>query len=110
MSDLKIDFSGIDPQRDPERWNRQVEDTLGRALARRRGRALALALVEWARPALVVAASVALVTWCGATVRESTKRERHAPDAAAWVLTRWAVSGEEPSVASMLEILGAEPQ
>jgi hypothetical protein len=110
MSDRKIDFSVIDPQRDPDRWNRQVEATVARALARRQGGAFTFTVLEWARPALLVAASVALVTWCGVTVRQSRTTELRGSDDAAWVLTRWAVTGEEPSVASMLEVLGAEPQ
>jgi sirohydrochlorin ferrochelatase len=109
MSDRKIDFSVIDPQRDPDRWNRQVEATAARALARRKGSAFVFSLLESARPALLLAASVALVTWCGVTVRHGSTMESGADDAA-WVLTRWAVTGEEPSVASMLEVLGAEPQ
>src|SRR5690242_1628483 len=103
MSDHKIDFSALDPQRDPERWNRQVEATVARALARRQAGAFAFTLLEWARPALLVAASIALVTWCGVGVRQSRTTEPHGSDDAAWVLTRWAVTGEEPSVASMLE-------
>jgi hypothetical protein len=79
-------------------------------LARRQSGAFAFALLEWARPALLVAAGVALVTWCGVTVRHSKTTEQHGSDDAAWVLTRWAVTGEQPSVASMLEVLGAEPQ
>jgi hypothetical protein len=109
MSDRKIDFSAIDPQRDPDRYNRQVEATAARALARRKGTAFTFTLLASARPALLVAASVALVTWCGVTVRNDSTTENGADDAA-WVLTRWAVTGEEPSVASMLEVLGAEPQ
>lgn len=110
MSDGKIDFSVIDPKRDPERWNRQVDATVARALGRRQCGPLAFTLLEWARPALLVAASVAVVTWCGVTVRQSRKAEPRRTDEAAWILTRWAVTGEEPSVASMLEVLGAEPQ
>jgi hypothetical protein len=110
MSDSKIDFSVIDPQRDPNRWNRQVDATVARALARRQKGAFTFAVLEWARPALLVAASVALVTWCGVTVRQSKRTDHQMSDDAAWILTRWAVTGEEPSVASMLEVLGAEPQ
>jgi hypothetical protein len=109
MSDRKIDFSVIDPQRDPARWNRQVEATAARALARRKGSAFIFTLLASARPALLVAASVALVTWCGVTVRHDSTTDDRSDDAA-WVLTRWAVTGEEPSVVSMLEVLGAEPQ
>jgi hypothetical protein len=110
MSDGKIDFSIIDPQRDPERWNRNVEATVAGAIARRQGGVLARTLLECARPALLVAASIALVTWCGASVSQSRQRPTRGSDDAAWTLTRWAVTGEQPSVASMLEVLGAEPQ
>ncbi len=110
MSDRKIDFSGIDPKSNAERWNRQVDATVARALARRRSGSFAFTLLEWARPALLVAASLALVTWCGAGVRQSRTNERRGTDDAAWILTRWAVTGEEPSVASMLEVLGAKPE
>ena len=111
MSNQKIDFSVIDPKRDPERWNRQVEATVARALARRREVAFAFTLLEWARPALLVAAGMALVTWCGATVTQSSQAERRETETESpWILTRWAVTGEEPSVASMLEVLGSEPR
>jgi len=107
MSD-KIDFSVIDPKRDPGRWNQQVEATVARALARRQAGAFTFTLLEWARPALLVAASLALVTWCGVTGQQSRTTAQRGSGDAAWVLTRWAVTGEEPSVASMLEVLGAE--
>jgi hypothetical protein len=110
MSDGKFDFSVIDPQRDPERWNRQVEATVTLALAGRQRGLLARMLVDCARPALLVAASIALVSWCGANVRQSSHQSVRSSDDAAWVLTRWAVTGEEPSVASMLQVLEAEPQ
>jgi len=110
MSDRKIDFSVIDPKRDPDRWNRMVDATVQRALAQRQGNAFAVTLLEWARPALLVAAGMALVSWCGVTVRQKEMVEQRGTDEAAWVLTRWAVTGEEPSVASMLVVLGAEPQ
>ena len=109
MSDRKIDFSVIDPKRDADRWNRMVDTTLQRALAQRQS-AVSVTLLEWARPALLVAAGMALVSWCGVTVRQNEMVEQRGADEAAWVLTRWAVTGEEPSVASMLVVLGAEPQ
>jgi hypothetical protein len=109
MSDGKVDFSVIDPQRDPARWNRKVETTAARAIARKQGGVLARTLLECARPALLVAASIALATWYGGSVRQSQRPSRGSDDAA-WMLTRWAVTGEQPSVASMLEVLGAEPQ
>lgn len=105
-----MDFSVIDPKRDSDRWNQQVEATVARALARRQGRVFTFTLLEWARPALLVAASIALVTWCGAAEQQRRTTEQRESDDAAWVLTHWAVTGEEPSVASMLEVLGAEPQ
>lgn len=108
MSDGKLDFSVIDPQREPERWNRLIAATVARA--RRQSGGLAITFLECARPALLVAASIALVTWCGASVRQGLLQPPRASEAAAWVLTRWAVTGEEPSVSSMLEVLGAEPQ
>jgi hypothetical protein len=43
------------------------------------------------------------------TVRQSHVAERRGADAP-WILARWAVSGEEPSAASMFEVLGAEPE
>ena len=110
MSDHKLDFSVLDPHRDAERFNRMVDATLERALSRRRGGTFAFTLLEWARPALLVAASIALVSWCSVSVRQGKLPEPQRADDAAWVLTRWAVTGEQPSVASMLEVLGAEPQ
>jgi hypothetical protein len=59
---------------------------------------------------LLVAASIALVSWCGVSVSQNETLESQRGDDAAWVLTRWAVTGEQPSVASMLEVLGAAPQ
>jgi hypothetical protein len=111
MSDRKIDFSVIDPQRDPQRYQRMVDATVARALAQRQVGAFAFTstLLECARPTLLAAACMAVVTWCGVTVRQRAP-EPQSKDAPAWVLTRWVVTGEEPSVASMLEVLGAEPQ
>jgi hypothetical protein len=111
MNEDKIDFSPLDPARDTRRWTRQVESVTARALERRRQPALAFQLVDWARPALLVAASTTLLIWCGAAARQSNNPpEAYDPNGAPWILTRWAVSGEEPSVASMLEVLGAGQQ
>jgi hypothetical protein len=111
MNEDEIDFSPLDPARDTARWARLVESVTARALERHRQPALALQLLEWARPTLFLAASVALLTWCGAAAREgepppAADAENDAP----WILARWAVSGEEPSVTSMLEVLGAGQQ
>lgn len=110
MSDSAIDFSVIDPQRDPDRWSRSVAATVTLALAQRRRGSFAFTLLECANSALLVAASITLVTWCGAAARQSSAQARNEKDAAAWVLTRWAVNDEVPSVASMLEVLGAQGQ
>jgi hypothetical protein len=111
MNDDKIDFSPLDPARDATRWRHQVESVTARALERRRQPPLAVQLLDWARPTLLVAASIALLSWCGAAARQnSNPPDPYVKNGAPWILTRWAVSGEEPSVASMLEVLGAGQQ
>jgi hypothetical protein len=107
----KIDLSSLDPTVDSERWNRLVESVTARALAARGQLTLASQLLEWARPTLAVAASVAMVAWWGASFRAPEAMPvGHLQKEAPWILTRWAVSGEEPPVASMLEVLGAGQQ
>lgn len=66
MSDLeRMDFSALDPGRDPERWSRLMDATRLRveaALADRAGATDALDILgAWYRPILAAAAAVALM-------------------------------------------------
>jgi hypothetical protein len=108
--DDPIDFSPLDPSRDPERWQRRVAAVTAGVRARRRRYALEVQLLEWARPALLVAASLTLVVWWGAARQSATPRHDCPASATPWTVACWVQSGEEPSVPAMLLIMEAAEQ
>jgi len=62
--DEKVDLSALDPFPDPVRFERTVKAIAARALSvRQRRQTVSGQLSAWARPALAVAAGVALVSW-----------------------------------------------
>jgi hypothetical protein len=108
MNDERIDLSSLDPSRDEARWNRRIELIAARAAAAGRRRlTVAQQLRTWMRPALAIAASVALVSWLGALAsRPSEPTAITATEDPASTLARWAMSDERPSTSSILEVLG----
>jgi hypothetical protein len=100
--DDRIDFAALDPARDRVRWERMMGDVATRALARRR-RGVGAQLGAWARPALALAACVALFVW-GAVVVRGPRPGPVSTDAA-YELVGWARADHVPDEArSVLEV------
>lgn len=108
MNSNPIDFSPLDPSRDPRRWEAAVRSVVDRGIAARTKReAFGHQLLLLARPALAVAASAALAIWVGAaawTEEEDDPRTQTADSAL--VLSQWAATSDAPSANRILEVLG----
>ena len=100
--DDKIDFGALDPSRDRDRWEGLVGHVVARATARRRRPTLGGEIRAWGRPALALAAVLALVVWLAGSWRgESTVARQPAAS-----LSEWAMNDEVPSATTILEVLG----
>ena len=107
MKDDRIDFSSLDPSRDPARWERVVAGVAARAAAARRA-GVAVQLRAWARPALAMATALAIAVWTATLLRPRptpTAAPTRGSDGAAGVVA-WASSGDVPAdVADVLEVI-----
>lgn len=120
MSDEKMDLSILDPSRDQERWKAIVDSLASRAWnTRRRQLSVSFQIVCWARPALAIAASLALVSWAATWARDGTARcaacvdgattsstsSRSAQDPTTQ-LAQWAAADQMPATMQILQVLG----
>ena len=123
MKDEKMDLSVLDPARDAERWNSLVESVARKAWnSRRQQLTVSFQIVSWARPALAIAASLALVSWAatwaqartgassaytdGVTGVTGVTRDRKDQDPTT-LLAQWAEADELPPTLEILRVLGA---
>jgi hypothetical protein len=108
MDEEKIDLSGIDPSRDRQRWEGLVQALASRAhAARQRQLSVGHQLLAWARPALAIAASVALMSWAGRLVSpEQDAAVTEGEQDPAIVLAQWAMNDERPPANTILRVLG----
>jgi hypothetical protein len=109
MNDEPIDLSLLDPTRDRQRWqariDRIVTDTLR---ARQHVRVGLFDLVErFGRPALAIAATIALVSWAG-TLQFGKKPAAGAQGSPTNTLLTWATNDEVPSTSEVFESLGVQ--
>lgn len=105
----RIDFGPLDPARDPG-WEERVEAIAARAALARRDRVEPggwLALLAWWRPALTLAAALAVVVWIGVLVRDRTPVAARRADSALTVL-EWSLSGDTPAVGELLGAAGGD--
>jgi len=107
MTDDPIDLSALDPSRDRARWEARIAAVSSRALMRRQRRLrVGDQLVAWARPALAVAASLALAAWGSAWAfggNPPVPAQRTDP---AIELARWASTGELPAMPQLIQLVG----
>jgi hypothetical protein len=108
MNDEPIDFSPLDPSRDPHRWQSRLDGIVADALRSRQRRLSLIGQLQYfARPALAIAAAFALVSWVVAA-----QSSAHAPPRAtvqpATNLLKWAANDEVPSASEVLESLGVQ--
>ena len=108
MSSEKIDFSALDPLRDPERFDRLVDEIAGRGLAAyRRSQTFSGQIVRWARPALAAAAVLVVSVWVGTLVADRLAQpapSRTKDDTASFM--SWALGETGGSVWEDLELAG----
>lgn len=130
MSEDRINLSSLDPARAPLEWELCIARVASEGLARRRRPMGALEQIQaWLRPAVAVAAVLALLAWSvafwagggkwfrgaseGAPGVASTS-ERDEPgvvstserDEPALVLAKWALVDARPSPSEILNVLG----
>lgn len=107
MTDFeRIDLSSLDPARDPERWQRKLEETVNLAIrARNRRVTVGGQIYLWTKPLLGIAAGIACVVWTGALLSGGSGDTNTTEDPHA-TLSVWAAEGEVPSSTSkMLQVL-----
>lgn len=100
----EIDFTLLDPSRDRAHWEQMIDSVVERTCARRRSHSVGAQVRAWARPALAMAAAMALAVWAGALLSDAPTP----PADPAQLLSQWAVSGEVPSTTKILEVLGGD--
>jgi hypothetical protein len=96
MSDDPIDFSSLDPLRDPQRFEHRVLAMMA-ALQQSQPPVLLTSLVRWGRVAMVVAAMVAVCMWLPSLTRGVRSSPHAQRSEAAQSLSTWAESGAVPS-------------
>lgn len=103
--DNPIDFSSLDPSRNHLRWQArigQIVDTTMRA--RRQRESLPASLLHYARPALAIAAAIALVSWVGA-MRSKTSVTTAGAESSSSSVLEWAINDQVPSTSEVLNSL-----
>lgn len=107
--DERIDFSSLDPAREPARWQAVVAATLRRAEAvlqeRRRAQDPLNLIAQWMRPVLLAAAFVLALLLPLELRLELEERQRQPARRLASLSVEWA-AGAPPSRAVLLAALG----
>ncbi len=109
MDDDRIDFSALDPKRDPIRFKRMVEMTLAGIRSSASGApGLVHQLDVWGRTAVAAAALLALVAWLPALFEDgrSPSASTHRGSDPVELISQWAKTGGVPSEADPLDALG----
>jgi len=105
--DERLDLTALDPTRDPMSFERRVRATVAAAMARRK-RTTTTEALRWWRPALALAASLALAAWLpvllGGGTDEPATVTRTDP---ALDLLTLARADASPSAADILTTFGA---
>ena len=104
--DEKLDLSALDPTRDELRFQRMARSLAARALElRQQADPFSVAVHFW-RPALALAASLALLAWAPSLL--SSKAQSRTTDPGATLLS-WAQGAGPSSAADVLDIFGRTP-
>lgn len=107
MNEGPIDFSLLDPMHDKARWQARIGHIIDATMrARRERESLHSYLVRYSRPALAVAAAIALVSWVSAM--QSRVSAVTTADHPANTLLEWAVNDEVPPTSEVLQYLGVQ--
>ena len=104
----RIDFSALDPSRNPLRWARTVDALVGKALFERRKRlSVEQQLLRWARPVLAVAAGLSFVAWTASYLASNRAHPiAAAENLPALNLANWAANNQIPEPSDLFGTLG----
>ncbi len=109
MTNDRIDFSALDPKRDPERFERMVQHVLQGARAATSPALLLLEFLRWGRLGLAAAALVALAVWLprlSAGKMQISESGSNRGDGVVALISIWARSGEVPTNVDVIQTLG----
>jgi hypothetical protein len=109
MTHDRIDFSALDPKRDPERFERMVQHVLKGAAAKGPAAQLPLEFLRWGRLGLAAAALVALAVWLprlNAGKIQLSEGGSNRGDNVVALFSTWARSGEVPTNVDVIQTLG----
>jgi len=102
MSSDRIDFSPLDPKRDPQQFERMVRNVLSGVQSASAPAPLLLDFLRWGRLGLVAAALIALGAWL-----PNLYTPQHAATDAVALVSNWAQAGEVPANVDLIQTLGA---
>lgn len=105
QDDDRLDLGALDPSRDRARWAALVASVASRAEDKARRASVPRQLLVLARPALALAAVLALVVWGAAYFDVTSGVEVEA--APTDVLARWAQNDELPAPTQIFDVIGA---
>ncbi len=109
MTHDRIDFSPLDPKRDPERFERMVNQVLQGATTATGPAQLLPEFLRWGRLGLAAAALIALAVWLPRLTADkmqvSESGSNRGNNVVALVST-WARSGEVPTNVDVIQTLG----
>jgi hypothetical protein len=100
-----LDLSALDPARDAAHFDAVVQSVVARSLAAREANVWS-AVLRWWRPALALAAAVALALWAPSLVERDDELAVAEAAAPAYQLEQWASTGQAPSSVELLDASG----
>jgi hypothetical protein len=109
MSEDPIDFSALDPKREPRHFEQMVETVIDGAKALPPSPSFARDLVRWGRTAVALAAALAVTAWLPALVRDAFTEGQRTTGARrdpVELVSAWARAGDVPSGVDVSEALG----
>ena len=109
MTHDRIDFSPLDPKRDPERFERMVHQVLQGARAATGPAQLLLEFLRWGRLGLAAAALIALAVWLPrlrADKMQISESGSTRGDNVVALVSTWARLGEVPTNVDVIQTLG----
>jgi len=108
MNDEPIDLALLDPRRDPARWQLRIDRIVTEAIRVRQRRISLSGQVErFARPALAIAATLALISWASA-VKFNRKPTTSTFDNPTLTLLKWAANDAVPATSEVFQSLGVQ--
>ena len=112
MSDERINLEPLSPWPDNGDFESIVQSVAKRAIANRRDRSsYTFQLKSLVKPALALAASVAIVVWIGALAQGKSDEEVvRAKKDPAFELASWAASGTVPPTSEIIRVLGGSDE